>query len=593
MAACRFLLICLLFAVCNLQSVVMAVVPLNDDVLCSADSLSRRRAFDYFYLQALSLKEKGEYDAAMEMFEHCRAIDPDSPAVLFELSGYYMYLGKKNEALDLMKRAVHIEPDNFWYRQVLATAYENNGQRSEAVSVYESMASDFPSRSEICLVLAGLYSEEAMFEKAVSALDAFERKEGKSEQISMQKYNIYMQMGDEAKAISEINALAAEYPDDLKYRVLSGNVYLQNGKISEAYDIYREVLSLEPDNVQAQLAMANYYKVMGNDSLFKEQVDTLLMNTKLSSTARSELFVKIISEIEKSGGDTLFITNLSERLMTLPGNQLPVLVVYAQYLMMKDAGEQKLSPLLMKILELEPENKMAQLQLLSFAIKRKDYPEIISRSDTAILYNPDILQLYYYRGIACFQLEMPEEAVKTFRKGLCMRAQDTEDALVSELFALVGDAEHELGNRSATLEAYDSALVYNPENIVVLNNYAYYLALDGAELERAEEMSFKTLRQEPDNPIYIDTYMWILFLQGRYEEAKAYAEKLIITNNDMSSVEYSHCGDIFALCGDLDRAVDFWSEAQKMGDVSKVLQRKIKKKKYIPDEKNKREKKQM
>ena len=79
--------------------------------------------------------------------------------------------------------------------------------------------------------------------------------------------------------------------------------------------------------------------------------------------------------------------------------------------------------------------------------------------------------------------------------------------------------------------------------------------------------------------------MWILFMQKRYEEARAYAEKLMQTNDEMSAVEYSHCGDIYAMCGDLERAVELWTEAQKMGDESKILKRKIKKKKYIADEK--------
>ena len=82
--------------------------------------------------------------------------------------------------------------------------------------------------------------------------------------------------------------------------------------------------------------------------------------------------------------------------------------------------------------------------------------------------------------------------------------------------------------------------------------------------------------------------MWVLFKQKRYEEARAYAEKLIQTSEEMSTVEYVHCGDIFAMCGDTERAVEFWLEAQKMGDDSKILKRKIKKKKYIADEKRKK-----
>ena len=342
--------------------------------------------------------------------------------------------------------------------------------------------------------------------------------------------------------------------------------------------------------MEAQVGLVNYYDEQDEDSLLKQSLEQLLLNEKLSASNRSELLLKTINRLEESGGDSLFISEICERLKALPGNQLSVITIYAQWLTMKGASEEHISPLLQKILEYEPENRMAQLQLLSYAISRRDYADIITRADTAILYNPEMLQLYYYRGIACYQMKRPEEALATFRTGLKKRGEDTKAELISELFTLVGDTEHELGNNKATLEAYDSALVYNPRNIVVLNNYAYYLALDDSNLVRAEEMSYKTIKEEPENPIYVDTYMWILFKQQRYEEAKAYAEKLMLIDNEKSAVEYSHCGDIFAMCGDIERALDCWIEAQNLGDDSKILKRKIKKKRYIPDGKKKKKK---
>ena len=562
-----------------------SALPLFEAQPTPDDTVARRRAFDYFYLQSLALKEQGNHDAALEMLEHCRSIDPDSPAVLFELSNYYMYLGKKNEALALMQRAVKEEPGNFWYRHILATAYENSGLRPEAIAVYESMSKDFPSNSEINLMLAGYYTEEGLYDKAIAALNDYERKEGKNEQISLRKYNICILMQDSAKAIEEVAKIAADYPDDLRFKVFLGDVYAQNNNSARAYEIYTEVLSQEPDNLAAQLSLVDYYKHNGDNEKFMASIDTLLMNKKMSSSMRSELLVNVITEIEKSGGDSLYIINLCERLIAQPVEQLPILSVYAQYLTHKRADEKVVSPLLYKMLSIEPENKMAQLQLLSYAIGRKDYSEIIARSDTAIQYNPEILQLYYYRGIACYQLKQKQEAINTFRRGIESRSEDSDPDFVSELFTIIGDTEHELGNKAATLEAYDSALVYNPRNIVVLNNYAYYIAVDGGDLERAEEMSLKTIKEEPDNPIYIDTYMWILFMQKRYEEARAYAEKLLQTNDEMNAIEYEHCGDIYAMCGDIERALELWCEAQSLGDESKILKRKIKKKRYIADDK--------
>ena len=555
-------------------------LPSPDTPPTADDTIARRRAFDYYYLQALALKEQESHDDALEMFEHCLSIEPNSPAVLFELSNYYMFLGKKSEALALMQQAVKEEPRNFWYRTILAAAYENSGQSAEAIAVYENMAKEFPTHSEIDLVLAGYYSEEGEYDKAIAALGEYERKEGKSEQISLRKYNICIQMQDSAKAIAEVAKLATEYPDDLRFKVLLGDIYEKNNNPAQALKIYNEVLSQESDNLPAQLSLVDYYKHYGDNKQFLSSVDTLLMNKKMPSSMRSEILVKVIGEIEKTGGDSLYIINLCERLMAQPVEQLPVLSVYAQYLTHKKTDERLVTPLLHKILSIEPENRMAQLQLLSYAIGRKDYEEIIARSDTAIQYNPEILQLYYYRGIACYQLKRPQESIESYRRGLKNRDEECDPSMVSELFTLIGDTEHELGNQAATIEAYDSALVYDPGNIVVLNNYAYFLAEEGGDLERAEQMSRRTIEAEPENATYLDTYAWILYKLQRYEEAFVYMERALAAESEPSDVLYEHAGDICHKLGEKSKALDYWRKAldlqREAGIVNKTLEKKIK-----------------
>jgi tetratricopeptide (TPR) repeat protein len=220
------------------------------------------------------------------------------------------------------------------------------------------------------------------------------------------------------------------------------------------------------------------------------------------------------------------------------------------------------------------------LQLLVYAIEDNDYSEVIRLCDNAMMYVPELLELYYYKGISTYLMGDKAVSIDVYRQGLANRGEEATDALVSTVYSLLGDTYHEFGMLEESKLAYDSALVYNPENINVLNNYAYYLALEGVELEKALEMSRKTIVAEPDNGIYLDTYAWLLFLLERYEEAKAYAEKLISLPDDMSSVEFHHCGDIFAKCGDIDRAVEFWQKAADAGDDSRILKKKIRKRKY-------------
>ena len=69
---------------------------------------------------------------------------------------------------------------------------------------------------------------------------------------------------------------------------------------------------------------------------------------------------------------------------------------------------------------------------------------------------------------------------------------------------------------------YDKVLELDPYNLMVLNNYAYLRAVNGDDLKRAERMSEQTIREQPSNPVYLDTYGWILHLQGQDELAKFY-----------------------------------------------------------------------
>ena len=135
-----------------------------------------------------------------------------------------------------------------------------------------------------------------------------------------------------------------------------------------------------------------------------------------------------------------------------------------------------------------------------------------------------------------------------------------------------------------TYKAYDEALKYNDNNIVVLNNYAYFLSLDKKDLKKAERMSAQCIKLEPDNATYLDTYAWIFFVQGNYTLAKIYIESALEKDTTKSAELVDHYGDILFMTGDKDGAVAQWKKAREMGKESETLDRKIIEGKYIEEE---------
>ena len=87
--------------------------------------------------------------------------------------------------------------------------------------------------------------------------------------------------------------------------------------------------------------------------------------------------------------------------------------------------------------------------------------------------------------------------------------------------------EHIKAKTKVLYAAYDRVLELDPYNLMVLNNYAYHLATHGGDLTQAERMSAITIREQPNNPVYLDTYGWILHLKGQDELAKFYLQKAL------------------------------------------------------------------
>ena len=554
-------------------------------------SLEERRKFDYFFLEAVRMKENGQYDAAYELYKHCLDINPASGAALYEISQFYMYLGQEAKGEEALKQAIRSDKSNFWYKQTLASYYEQKRNMPKAISVYENMAEQFPSRLEPLMSLVDLYNRTKSYQNVITVLNRLEELDGKSEQISMEKFRMYLLMGKQDSAFIEIENLSKEYPYDLRYQNILGDVYLNNGKYPEALATYQHILKEEPHYAPAVLSMASYYQKTGQDSLYQLQLDTILMNDNVLSDTKMELMRQNILQSEQTTKDSTQIVALFKRILARPQQNADLAMLCAQYMITKNMKEESV-PVLEQVLSLDPENKPAYLQLLSYAIQDNDLDKVIQIATSALEYHPDALEFYYYCGIAHYQKEETDKALEVFTRGVRQINEKSDKQIASDFYAILGDIYHQKGRAEESYAAYDSSLVYNPDNIGTLNNYAYFLSIDKKQLDKAEEMSYRTVKAEPENKTYLDTYAWILFEKGRYTEARIYIEQALRNGGDKSRVIVEHCGDIYYMLGEKDKALAYWEKADAMKETEegetppteeeiKRLKQKIKLKKYI------------
>lgn len=568
----------------------------HQQVVVQKDPLTpeQRRKYDYYFLEAVRMKQKGDYDAAYELYQHCLDIYPASGAALYELSQFYMYLGQERKGELALKQAVSSDESNFWYKQTLASYYERKRDVPKAIAVYENMADQFPSRLEPLMSLIDLYNQTKSYQQVINTLNRLEELDGKSEQISMEKFRMFLLLGDQEKAFTEIESLSKEYPYDMRYQTILGDVYLNNDKPQEALGVYQRILKEEPGYAPALISMASYYQKTGQDSLYQAQLDTILLNDDVQSDTKMEIMRQLILQSEQGSKDSTQVISLFQNILKRPQQNADLAMLCAQYLLTKKM-EKEAVPVLHQILELDPENKPARLQLLSYAIRDNNLDDVIRIAKPALEYNPESLEFYYYLGIAYHQKGETDEALDVFTKGVKQINEKSDKGVVSDFYAILGDLYHSKEMHAEAYAAYDSSLVYNPDNIGTLNNYAYFLSVERKDLDKAEEMSYRTVKAESDNETYLDTYAWILFEKGRYTEARIYIEQALRNKGDKSRTIVEHAGDIYYMLGEKDKALEYWKKADTMDETpedgstpptekgKKRLKQKIAQKKYIAE----------
>ena len=221
---------------------------------------------------------------------------------------------------------------------------------------------------------------------------------------------MFLQMGDSERAFSEMESLAQEYPYEMRYLTMLGDVYLENGKSQEAYDTFQKVLKEEPGYAPAMLSMASYYEKTGQDSLYQVQLDSVLLNQKVDNEVKANIMRQLIVRSERGDRDSTKIVGLFDSMLAQEQPDANVAMLAAQYLISKKMDD-KAIPVLRQIIGIDPENKPAYLQLLSFAISKNDLEEVVDICTPAVEYMPDALEFYYYMGLAHYQQDRNDEAL--------------------------------------------------------------------------------------------------------------------------------------------------------------------------------------
>ena len=562
--------------------VILAGLLLMSTGWCRADEdgdLQRR--YDLLFMEAMVQRQAGHSDAAFDLLSRCLELKPQASEAYFFLAQYYSHLRKQDTALAYFKRAAELEPDNKTYLETLAQAYIESEKYAESIDVLERLYAVDKSRQDLLETLYRLHVQQKEYKEAIGVLERMETIDGKSERLSVAKSQLYVQLDDKKAAVDEMQQLATQHPNDLTYQTLFANMLMMNDREAEAYGVLSRVLEAEPGNARAQMSMRTYYLMQAEGEQADSMTRCILLNKNASQEEKVYLLRQEIGASEQADGDSTHILALFREMLAQPEPDPELAEFYAAYMNLKKMPRDSVSQMLQFVLQLAPDNASARLQLVQYAWEDEDDQRVISLCRAARQYNPDEMAFYYYQGMAFFRQENRDEALEAFRNGISVITQESSPDIVSSFYEVMGDLLHQKGRKQEAYAAYDSCLQWKPDNIGCLNNYAYYMSVEGEQLERAEQMSYRTIKAEPENATYLDTYAWILFMQKRYNEARIYIDQAMQNDSVQSSVITEHGGDIYMLCGDTEGALRLWREALEKDPGNKVLIRKIKRKKYI------------
>lgn len=483
--------------------------------------------YSYAFLSAVAKLNAGDTIAAAHLLGHADSIRPNAPEVCF-----YLAKCRPDEDGDslrhaLIAKAAALDPENVTYKEALIPVLVGQDDIPAAARLAEDIVKAQPERTEMLDVLAQMYQYMKQWPALLSVLDRIETQEGPSQQLALRRMQVYNTMGEGKKAERALRQLVADDPLNLSFRVILGNYLMQHDKKKEALAQYRTVLDEEPDNPDALLSLMDYYRSEGQEALALSVRDRMLLSPKADTDTKLLVVKQAIRANEQAAADSTEILRLLDRLLADPQADIAFHEMKLAYMQMKKMPEDSLRTVLTTILDRRPEHAAARFQLIQMAWGKGDAEEMVRLAAPAEQYNPEEWAFSYFLGVGLFLSEKKEACVKALERAAAHVDEKKERNLAVEMYSLLGDALHATGRAREAYQAYDNCLRLDPDKHACLNNYAYYLSEESRDLDRAAAMSLRTIKAEPNNATYLDTYAWILYLQGRYTEAKIYIDMAV------------------------------------------------------------------
>lgn len=475
-------------------------------------------------IDAKMLEQTGQADGAAQRYGEVLSREPRNAAAMYELSRLVAMQGLADSAIALARRSVEADRGNVWYALHLATLYRLTNRPKEYIDAWKGIVAMKPDVLDYYYELSNAYLMTNDYKNAIATLNRVEQKVGVTEPVSVQKAKLWTAMGRNDKAMAEYEALVAAMPNEVRYSGILAESYMAAGKYDKAKQCYDRIVAADPDDEYIHISLAEYYKTVGEPRKAYEELRIGMAQKNLSTTNKVQILTNFYTNEEFYGIYSKYTYDLLEVAMRGSDDSVTFAAFYGDILMRQRKYADAAHQFALYLTRDSSRYEVWEALLISELSAYTDTAALGRDARRASALFPLHLLPYYAQAVVEHDNGRYERAVELGRR--CEQIGFDKGYLEAETYSLLAECYNRLDD-TACYAYYERVLKMQPNDANILNSYAYRLAVDGRRLDEAEQMSRRSLKAEPDNPFFLDTYAWILHRQGRDDEARPYIEKAI------------------------------------------------------------------
>lgn len=472
-----------------------------------------------FYLEGDLYMMQNDYESAAQAYAEALRHDSSSATIYLSLGEALVQLGQHHKAWRAGQRALSLEPEDPEVHQFLAGVAVQNRDIPTAIMHLEAWGKYDPSDIEPYFRRAALYLQEKQYDRAIDTYIAIYDKDSIQEQVLPRAGEMALSLKDFERGYEVYRRLKEKRPDDAHILRTFAEMCLRTNRNEEAIGAYQALETSGLASLGNRLQLAWLYRQAGQ---FQQALATI--NTLIDEGHRQWDVLRMGSIAASELENYSAMVHIAGLMMDVYPDSLPGYTAMA-------IGKSNLD-----------DNRGAI--------------EVLTASLTRVTPTADV---HYFLGSLYYSVENFLEAEKQV---LAAKALAPNSREVQQLLASIWS---EMGIYSASDSLYEHLLADDKNDAVSLNNYAYSIAdreqVTRKQLKFARKLSKRSLKDNKNNPSFLDTYGWIWFQLGKTRQAYKYIASSLEVRADNPEV-LSHMAAILKVQGKDEEARTYADKAE-------------------------------